>query len=127
MMNQKRSRHTAPRLLYWGVFLFYVEVFLGLTMFMIAAADWQSSRPIFAFLCLLISSVGFFSSLLFYIRGRILNAERNGEEVVFIQVANFVEKKGHETTLRAFASLRVRYPSARLELIGSGPLKERMQ
>ena len=81
-MNQKRSRHTAPRLLYWGVFLFYVEVFLGLTMFMIAAADWQSSRPIFAFLCLLISSVGFFSSLLFYIRGRILNAERNGEEVV---------------------------------------------
>ena len=63
----------------------------------------------------------------FHERQPMRNKLRNGEEVVFIQVANFVEKKGHETTLRAFASLRVRYPAARLELIGSGPLKERTQ
>jgi len=45
------------------------------------------------------------------------------ENITFLQVANFVEKKGHEFTVRAFASLTNQYPKASLTLAGDGPLR----
>ena len=49
------------------------------------------------------------------------------EPVEFLQVANFVEKKGHNYTLRAFATLLERYSRARLTFVGDGPLREAME
>jgi glycosyltransferase involved in cell wall biosynthesis len=52
---------------------------------------------------------------------------RRGELLSFLQVANFVEKKGHFYTLRAFRRLREVYPRVRLVLGGDGPLRLRAQ
>ncbi|MEM7146470.1 MAG: glycosyltransferase [Verrucomicrobiota bacterium] len=41
-----------------------------------------------------------------------------------IQACRLVEKKGLETTLRAFAEIGKRYPRATLTIAGDGPLKE---
>ena len=38
-----------------------------------------------------------------------------------VQVCRFVEKKGLDLTLEAFATVRARYPNARLTLAGDGP------
>jgi colanic acid/amylovoran biosynthesis glycosyltransferase len=43
---------------------------------------------------------------------------------VFLAVGRFVEKKGPQLTLKAFAEVYEAYPSARLRMIGDGPLLE---
>ncbi|MBU0713045.1 glycosyltransferase [bacterium] len=45
-----------------------------------------------------------------------------GETIRFCQIASFVQKKGHEYTIKAFASFLNHYPNAHLTLIGSGQL-----
>lgn len=52
---------------------------------------------------------------------------RNEEEISFLQVSNFVEKKGHRYTLMAFSKLIKSYPNAILTLAGNGPLKQMME
>lgn len=47
--------------------------------------------------------------------------------VQFLQVSNFVEKKGHQYTLEAFSGLLKYYPYAKLLLAGDGPLRQRME
>jgi glycosyltransferase involved in cell wall biosynthesis len=42
-------------------------------------------------------------------------------------VGNLTEKKDHTGLLRAFAELRARIPGARLVIVGSGPLEERLR
>lgn len=44
-----------------------------------------------------------------------------------VQSCRFIEKKGLDLTLQTFASLRVKYPKARLSLIGDGPLLPALQ
>ena len=46
-----------------------------------------------------------------------------GEALRFLQVSNFVEKKGHATTVEAFARYLEHHPSATLTLAGDGPLR----
>lgn len=48
---------------------------------------------------------------------------RDGKQVVLLQAANFVAKKGHKYTLEAFAAIQRQYPKVRLVLIGDGPLR----
>lgn len=48
---------------------------------------------------------------------------RHGEVISFLQVANFVEKKGHPYTVRAFQRLHAAYPGSRLVLAGDGPFR----
>jgi glycosyltransferase involved in cell wall biosynthesis len=50
-----------------------------------------------------------------------------GEPVEFLQVSNFVEKKGHRYTIEAFARYAGNHPGARLTLAGDGPLKSRIE
>lgn len=50
-----------------------------------------------------------------------------GEPLRFLQVSNFVEKKGHAYTIAAFAELLKRYPNATLTLAGDGPLRPEME
>lgn len=47
-----------------------------------------------------------------------------GEPRRLLQVSNFVEKKGHAWTLRAFAQLRARRSDVELVLAGDGPLRQ---
>lgn len=49
------------------------------------------------------------------------------EEIVFLQVSNFVEKKGHIYTLEAFGRLLESYSNAKLLLAGDGPLREKVE
>ena len=49
--------------------------------------------------------------------------ERTRGSFTFLQAARFVEKKGIDTTIRAFAIARRELPGAELRLIGDGPLK----
>ncbi|MBX2997541.1 MAG: glycosyltransferase [Caldilineaceae bacterium] len=46
--------------------------------------------------------------------------------IQFLQVSNFVEKKGHLYTLEAFRDFYQKYPSSRLVLAGDGPLRPNM-
>lgn len=46
------------------------------------------------------------------------------KEIIFLQVSNFVEKKGHEYTIKAFKAVVESYPGARLILAGEGNLKK---
>jgi len=48
-------------------------------------------------------------------------ASKKGIE--FLQVSNFVEKKGHSYTVRAFRELLRIHPLCRLTLVGDGPLR----
>jgi glycosyltransferase involved in cell wall biosynthesis len=50
-----------------------------------------------------------------------------GESVRFLQVSNFVEKKGHRYTLEAFREVVARHPGCQLTLAGDGPLRAEMQ
>jgi glycosyltransferase involved in cell wall biosynthesis len=52
---------------------------------------------------------------------------RQGKTLRFIQASNFVEKKGHYFTVKAFARLIKHYPNCELILCGDGPLKQRTQ
>jgi glycosyltransferase involved in cell wall biosynthesis len=51
----------------------------------------------------------------------------NKEPLTFVQVSNFVEKKGHYYTIDAFARHKKNFPDHRLVLAGDGPLREEMQ
>jgi glycosyltransferase involved in cell wall biosynthesis len=44
-----------------------------------------------------------------------------------IQASRFIEKKGLEITLKAFAEFRKKYPNAELVLAGEGPLENRLK
>lgn len=50
-----------------------------------------------------------------------------GEEIEFLQVSNFVEKKGHVHTVRAFRELLTGHPRCRLTLAGDGPLRPEIE
>jgi glycosyltransferase involved in cell wall biosynthesis len=52
---------------------------------------------------------------------------RRGEVVEFLQVSNFVEKKGHCYTVRAFRELLEVYPNCRLTLAGDGNLRSAIE
>jgi len=60
-------------------------------------------------------------------RSSVVQKVRRGELLSFLQVARFVEKKGHFYTLRAFRRLREVYPKVRLVLGGDGPLRLQAQ
>jgi glycosyltransferase involved in cell wall biosynthesis len=49
------------------------------------------------------------------------------DEISFLQVSNFVEKKGHKYTILAFSKLLEIYPNARLMLAGDGYLRDEME
>ncbi|TFJ44431.1 hypothetical protein CKN73_02530 [Carnobacterium divergens] len=51
----------------------------------------------------------------------------NEKEIVFLQVSNFVEKKGHLYTINAFEQLLSKYPMAKLVLAGDGILKDEIE
>lgn len=57
----------------------------------------------------------------------IVNKHQNGAPINFLQVSNFVEKKGHRYTLAAFAELLEFYPQAKLRLAGDGYLRPAME
>jgi colanic acid/amylovoran biosynthesis glycosyltransferase len=48
---------------------------------------------------------------------------KSGGEILFFQAANFVPKKGHIYTLKAFAVFQSVYKNSKLLLAGDGPLK----
>lgn len=60
-------------------------------------------------------------------RTPIIEKIRANLPINFLQVSNFVEKKGHEYTLTAFSELLKYCPNAKLQLAGDGPLKEKME
>lgn len=45
----------------------------------------------------------------------------------FVQASRFIEKKGLQATLEAFANFHARYPNSRLILAGDGPLKPTLE
>jgi glycosyltransferase involved in cell wall biosynthesis len=47
--------------------------------------------------------------------------------VKFLQVANFVEKKGHKYTVEAFARVADKYPNTELVFAGDGPLRQSVE
>jgi glycosyltransferase involved in cell wall biosynthesis len=49
------------------------------------------------------------------------------EEITFLQVSNFVEKKGHFYTVSAFKELLKFYPNVKLVLVGDGYLKGKIE
>ncbi len=52
---------------------------------------------------------------------------KDGSRLEFLQVSNFVEKKGHEYTIQAFRDFLLKYPNSRLTLAGDGPLRDRIE
>ncbi len=48
------------------------------------------------------------------------------EEIIFLQISNFVEKKGHKYTIHAFNNFLKKYSNAILILAGEGPLRKSM-
>jgi glycosyltransferase involved in cell wall biosynthesis len=50
-----------------------------------------------------------------------------GEPLAFLQVSNFVEKKGHRYTVEAFSRYLRERPGDRLVLAGDGPLRSRTE
>lgn len=60
-------------------------------------------------------------------RTPLLKKFRANEEIIFLQVSNFVEKKGHQYTLAAFSELLDFYSDAKLLFAGDGPLREQME
>ena len=51
----------------------------------------------------------------------------NKEKIEFLQVSNFVEKKGHEYTILAFKKFISKFPNSRLTLGGDGPLRANIE
>lgn len=49
---------------------------------------------------------------------------RNSEQIKFLQVSNFVEKKGHRYTVQAFRDFLAHHPASTLTLAGEGPLQQ---
>ncbi|NIM18839.1 MAG: glycosyltransferase [Candidatus Latescibacteria bacterium] len=52
---------------------------------------------------------------------------KEGLPIEFLQVSNFVEKKGHRYTIEAFSKLFSRYSNCNLTLAGDGPLRGEME
>ena len=50
---------------------------------------------------------------------------RRGNAIIFLIVANFVEKKGIEIGIRAFSKLLKTNPDVKLNIIGQGPLEKK--
>jgi len=50
-----------------------------------------------------------------------------GDGATILHVGRLVEKKGADILLRAFVALRTAHPAARLEIIGEGPLRLRLE
>lgn len=51
----------------------------------------------------------------------------SGEKVRILFVGTFIEKKGAEYLLAAFADLHRHYPNVELKLVGEGPLRSRLE
>ncbi|MHA2018326.1 MAG: glycosyltransferase [Promethearchaeota archaeon] len=49
------------------------------------------------------------------------------EKIEFLQVSNFVEKKGHKYTILAFKEFVSKFPNSRLTLGGDGPLRANIE
>jgi colanic acid/amylovoran biosynthesis glycosyltransferase len=62
------------------------------------------------------------TSFVMPIRRSIAEKVARKEKIRFLQVSNFVEKKGHEFTVHAFAELTRSFPTCELLFVGSGPL-----
>jgi len=60
-------------------------------------------------------------------RASLKNKVDKDEKLTFLQVSNFVEKKGHFYTVSAFKELLNFYPNAQLVLVGDGYLKGEIQ
>ncbi len=60
-------------------------------------------------------------------RGSLKSKFSNKELITFLQVSNFVEKKGHLYTIQAFQRFLMYYPNAKLLLAGDGFLRQSMQ
>lgn len=60
-------------------------------------------------------------------RASLKNKVGRDEKLTFLQVSNFVEKKGHFYTVSAFKELLNFYPNAQLVLVGDGYLKGKIQ
>lgn len=58
---------------------------------------------------------------------RQLPVRRNGSDIRFVSVANLLPVKGHEYLLKAFMHVKTRMRNAQLSLVGSGPLKGKLQ
>ncbi len=52
---------------------------------------------------------------------------KKGETLRFLQVSNFVEKKGHQYTVMAFREFLSSYPNSLLTLAGSGSLRPQIE
>jgi len=63
----------------------------------------------------------------FHNRKALNEKAKNNELIKFLQVSNFVEKKGHKYTINAFKKFISFYPNSRLILAGDGPLKNSME
>jgi len=45
----------------------------------------------------------------------------------FVSVSRLVEKKGHDNTIRGFASVVARYPDTKLLIVGTGPYRPKLE
>ncbi len=53
--------------------------------------------------------------------------QRPGEPLRILTVARLVEIKGHEPVLRAVARVRERHPNIQYDIVGDGPLRDRLE
>lgn len=67
------------------------------------------------------------ASFRFIEREAVREKVQKSETVRFLQVSNFVEKKGHRYTLEAFQKMLPVYPNCTLTLAGDGVLKPEME
>jgi teichuronic acid biosynthesis glycosyltransferase TuaC len=54
-------------------------------------------------------------------------AEQSVDSLTLLSVGNLIPTKGHELLVRAVATLAKEFPSLTLEIIGEGPLREKLQ
>lgn len=52
---------------------------------------------------------------------------KNNETISFLQISNFVEKKGHRYTIDAFSNIIQHYPNCKLVLAGDGLLRPKIE
>jgi glycosyltransferase involved in cell wall biosynthesis len=60
-------------------------------------------------------------------RETLSNKIKNNESITFLQVSNFVEKKGHRYTIEAFSNIIQDYPNCKLVLAGDGLLRPKIE
>lgn len=56
-----------------------------------------------------------------------ISTRGKNKKLRFLQVSNFIEKKGHKFTVSAFYELKKLYPNIELLLVGDGPLKAEIE